>query len=76
MIFRLNTSAKMISESSTLVERLPRLTRIAKGWVERYNATTVWLEKGSVPVSKKQFARFVRQYMQYIRRTNGRGADR
>lgn len=45
-------------------------------YVERYNATTVWLEKGSVPVSKKQFAGFVRQYMQYIRRTNGRGADR
>ena len=45
-------------------------------YVERYNATTVWLEKGSVPVSKKQFAGFVRQYMQYIMQTNGRGADR
>ena len=41
-------------------------------YVEKYNATTVWLEQGSVLVSKKQFPGFVRQYMQYI----GRERDR
>lgn len=45
-------------------------------YVERYNATTVWLEKGSVPVSKKQFAGFVKQYMQYINRNRSKGADK
>lgn len=45
-------------------------------YVEKYNADTVWLEQGTVPVSKKQFAGFVRQYMQYIRRISGKGADR
>lgn len=41
-------------------------------YVERYNATTVWLEQGTVPVSKKQFAGFVRQYMRYISRKKER----
>lgn len=41
-------------------------------YVERYNATTIWLEKGSVLVSKKQYAGFVRQYMQYINRKRSR----
>lgn len=45
-------------------------------YVEKYNATTVWLKTDAIPVSKKQFAGFVRQYMQYISRTSGRGADR
>ncbi len=45
-------------------------------YVEKYNADTIWLDAGAVPVSKKQFAGFVRQYMQYISRTNGRGADK
>ncbi len=45
-------------------------------YVEKYSADTVWLETDAIPVSKKQFAGFVRQYMQYIRRTNARGADR
>ncbi len=45
-------------------------------YVEKYNADTIWLDTGTVPVSKKQFAGFVRQYMQYISRTNGRGADK
>lgn len=45
-------------------------------YVEKYNADTIWLEKGTVPVSKKQFAGFVRQYMQYIRRISGKGAGR
>lgn len=37
-------------------------------YVEKYNATTVWLEQGTALLSKKQFAGFVRQYMQYINR--------
>lgn len=45
-------------------------------YVERYNATTIWLDKGSVPVSKKQFAGFVKQYMQYINRNQSKGADK
>ncbi len=45
-------------------------------YVEKYNADTVWLETDAVPVSKKQFAGFVRQYMQYISRTSGKGADK
>lgn len=45
-------------------------------YVEKYNADTVWLEQGTVPMSKKQFPGFVRQYMQYIRRISGKGADR
>ncbi|MDE5717168.1 MAG: LytTR family DNA-binding domain-containing protein [Lachnospiraceae bacterium] len=45
-------------------------------YVEKYNATTVWLKTDAIPVSKKQFAGFVRQYMRYISRTSGRRADR
>lgn len=37
-------------------------------YVEKYNAATVWLEQGTALLSKKQFAGFVRQYMQYINR--------
>lgn len=37
-------------------------------YVEKYNATTIWLEQGTALLSKKQFAGFVRQYMQYIKR--------
>lgn len=39
-------------------------------YVEKYDAATVWLEQGTAPVSKKQFAGFVKQYMRYI---GGRG---
>lgn len=39
-------------------------------YVEKYDAATVWLEQGTAPVSKKQFAGFVKQYMHYI---GGRG---
>ena len=39
-------------------------------YVEKYDAATIWLEQGKVPVSKKQFAGFVKQYMRYI---GGRG---
>lgn len=39
-------------------------------YVEKYNATTIWLEKGTALVSKSQFAGFVRQYMQYIRNSS------
>lgn len=35
-------------------------------YVEKYSATTIWLEKGTALVSKKQFPGFVRQYMQFI----------
>lgn len=35
-------------------------------YVEKYDATTIWLEQGTAPVSKKQFAGFVKQYMRYI----------
>lgn len=41
-------------------------------YVEKYNADTVWLEKGTALVSKKQYAGFVRQYMRYINRKRGR----
>lgn len=37
-------------------------------YIEKYNATTVWLEKGTAPVSKSQYAGFVHQYMQYIKK--------
>ena len=37
-------------------------------YVERYTATTIWLERGTALISKKQFAGFVRRYMQYINR--------
>lgn len=40
-------------------------------YVEKYNATTIWLEQGTALLSKKQFAGFVRQYMQYINRQRG-----
>lgn len=45
-------------------------------YVEKYNATTVWLEQGTALLSKKQFTGFVRQYMQYINRNRGKGAGR
>ena len=41
-------------------------------YVEKYNAATIWLEKGTALISKKQYAGFVRQYMQYINRKRGR----
>lgn len=41
-------------------------------YVEKYSATTIWLEQGTALVSKKQFAGFVRQYMQYINRQTRR----
>lgn len=37
-------------------------------YVEKYTASTIWLERGTALISKKQFAGFVRQYMQYINR--------
>lgn len=42
-------------------------------YVEKYNATTIWLEQGTALLSKKQFAGFVRQYMQYINRQKNTG---
>lgn len=37
-------------------------------YVEKYNATTIWLEQGTALLSKKQFSGFVKHYMQYINR--------
>lgn len=37
-------------------------------YVEKYTATTIWTERGTALISKKQFAGFVRHYMQYINR--------
>lgn len=37
-------------------------------YVEKYNASTIWLEQGTALLSKKQFSGFVQQYMQYINR--------
>lgn len=42
-------------------------------YVEKYNASTIWLEQGTALLSKKQFAGFVRQYMQYINRQKKTG---
>ncbi len=37
-------------------------------YVEKYNATTIWLEQGTALLSKKQFSGFVQQYMRYLNR--------
>ncbi len=42
-------------------------------YVEKYDGTTIWLEQGTAPVSKKQFAGFVKQYMHYISRRGTAG---
>lgn len=42
-------------------------------YVEKYDAATIWLEKGTALVSKKQFAGFVKQYMRYISRRGAEG---
>lgn len=42
-------------------------------YVMKYDATTIWLERGTAPVSKKQFAGFVKQYMRYISRRGEAG---
>jgi len=48
--------------------RTHRAYLVNLNYVEKYNATTIWLEKGTALLSKKQFSGFVRQYMQYINR--------
>ncbi|MCM1122258.1 MAG: LytTR family DNA-binding domain-containing protein [Eubacterium sp.] len=40
-------------------------------YVEKYDADTVWLERGKALISKKQYAGFVRQYMKYLNRKRG-----
>lgn len=42
-------------------------------YVEKYDATTIWMERGIALVSKKQFAGFVKQYMRYISRKGAAG---
>lgn len=46
--------------------RTHRAYLVNLAYVEKYDATTVWLEQGTALVSKKQFAGFVKQYMRYI----------
>lgn len=52
--------------------RTHRAYLVNLGNVEKYNADTVWLTQGMVPVSKKKFAEFVRYYMKYINRKRGK----
>ena len=37
-------------------------------YVEKYDATTIYLEKGSVLMAKQKFSEFVKKYMKYIQR--------
>ena len=38
-------------------------------YVVKYNATTIYLEKGTVLMAKKNYPEFVKKYMKYNRRT-------
>lgn len=66
----------LCEQTGTDFYRTHRAYLVNLQYVEKYSADTVWLETDTVPMSKKQFAGFVRQYMQYISRTNGKGAGR
>lgn len=48
--------------------RTHRAYLVNLNYIEKYNATTIWLEQGTALLSKKQFPEFVRQYMQFINR--------
>lgn len=48
--------------------RTHRAYLVNLNYVEKYNATTVWLEQGTAIISKKQFPGFVQQYMRYLNR--------
>ena len=37
-------------------------------YVEKYDASTIYLEKGSVLMAKRRFPEFVKKYMKYIQR--------
>lgn len=53
--------------------RTHRAYLVNLAYVEKYDATTIWLEQGKALVSKKQFAGFVKQYMRYISRRGAAG---
>ena len=53
--------------------RTHRAYLVNLAYVEKYDATTIWLERGTALVSKKQFAGFVKQYMRYISRRGAAG---
>ncbi len=48
--------------------RTHRAYLVNLNYVEKYNATTIWLEQGTALLSKKQFSGFVQQYMRYLNR--------
>ena len=58
---------ELSEQAGTDFYRTHRAYLVNLKYVEKYTATTIWLEKGTALVSKKQFPGFVRQYMQYIR---------
>ena len=37
-------------------------------YVEKYDATTIYLEKGTVLMAKQNYPEFVKKYMKYIQR--------
>ncbi len=42
------------------------------GFIKKYNATTVYLKKGQVPMAKQNYQDFVRQYLRYNQRKGRR----
>ncbi len=42
------------------------------GYIKKYNATTVYLKKGEVPMAKQNYQDFVRQYLRYNQRKGRR----
>ncbi|MDE5933618.1 MAG: LytTR family DNA-binding domain-containing protein, partial [Lachnospiraceae bacterium] len=41
-------------------------------YVEKYNVSEIWLEKGSALMAKQNYAEFVKRYMRYNRRKGSR----
>lgn len=42
------------------------------GFVRKYNASTVWLEKGQAPIAKQNYGAFVKAYLRYNQRKERR----
>ena len=57
---------ELSEQAGTDFYRTHRAYLVNLKYVEKYTATTIWLERGTALVSKKQFPGFVRRYMQYI----------
>lgn len=57
---------ELSEKAGTNFYRTHRAYLVNLRYVEKYNASTIWLERGTALISKKQFPGFVRQYMQYI----------